>query len=167
MKMLYHYIGLKMVNYCGGCRDAQQVVGSSPEMRSELWSTVRGQTPRDTKQYDPRADEGFSICFCYRIFHGYGLRPKDESINDHLEIRFVLGFREGSNDIYVDAAKAHVRRVSLHKRSMYMALDLRGHAGMAFLAPAANITLESIPDNMIADISLLACIWDEKVHECF
>ena len=54
----------------------------------------------------------------------------------------------------MDAAKASVWRRPRSERGVDMALDLRGLAGMAFLAPAADVTLEAVPDKTGGDSSL-------------
>ena len=67
------------------------------------------------------------------------------------------------NDVDVDAAKAFVQLRNLHKWSAYVTLNLGGLTSLAFLAPAANGTLEAVPNETERDSSL--CWFDSRMRE--
>ena len=100
------------------------------------------------------ADEGSGARLCCRVLHRYDLRPAREAVNNREEVGLVFRGWEGADDVNMDAAKASVWRRPRSERGVDMALDLRGLAGMAFLAPAADITLEAVPDKTGGDSSL-------------
>ena len=154
MEALHHPIGLRVVSCGGGCGDAQQPVKRSPKVGSELRPTVGGEVVRDAEPCDPVADESSDIRLCHRVCHRNCLRPACEAVHDCEEVDLVLRGREGANDVEMDTAEASVWRWSFNKRGMDVALDLRSLASMAFLTPAANVTLESMPDEAGGDGSL-------------
>ena len=154
MEVLHYPIGLRVVSCGGGCGDAQQPVKRSPKVGSELRPTVGGEVVRDAEPCDPVADESSDTRLCRRVCHRNCLRPACEAVHDCEEVDLVLRGREGANDVDMDTAEASVWRRPFNKRGMDVALDLRSLASMAFLTPAANVTLESMPDEAGGDGSL-------------
>ena len=99
-------------------------------------------------------DESSGACLCRRVFHRYDLRPACEVVNDREVVDPVLCGWDGADNVNMDAADASVWRMPHSERGMDMAPDLRGLVGMAFLAPAANVTLETVPYEVGGDSSL-------------
>ena len=114
-------------------------------MAGELRATVGGNVVRHSEAGDPVTDEGSCTGLGGGVRQWNSFRPPSEAVDDREEVLHALRLIEGAHQVYVQTAKATVRRWSLGERCMNVAVDLRSLAGVAFSAPLADVPFQTMP----------------------
>ena len=145
VKTLHETVGLRAVSRRVGGGDPEQLVEFRPHVAGELRATVGGDVVRHSEAGDPVADEGSRTGLGGGVGQWNGFRPPSEAVDDREEVLHALGLIEGAHQVDVETAKATVRGWSLGERCLNVSVDRRCLAGVAFSAPLADVSFQSMP----------------------
>ena len=82
VETFHQTVGLGVIGSGGLVRDIEVRAERDPQVRGELWSTVRGDSVWHTKTGDPMMNQSGGAVPCRVGGQGNGLRPTGSSVNN-------------------------------------------------------------------------------------
>ena len=146
VETFHQTVGLGVIGSGGLVRDIEVRAERDPQVRGELWSTVRGDSVWHTKTGDPMMDQNGGAV-CHRGGgQGNGLRPTGSSVNNGEEVGVARRGGEGPNQVNMDMRETGHGERNGRRLKMSMAVDFRRLTGKTGTAPQGYIFGQMRPD---------------------
>ena len=97
MEAFHQTVGLGVIGGGGLVRDIEVRTERDPQVRGELWATVRSDSVWHTKTGDPMMNQSGSTVRCHGGGQGNGLRPTGSAVNNSEEVGVARRGGEGAN----------------------------------------------------------------------
>ena len=146
VEAFHQTVGLGLIGRGGLVRDVEVRAEGDPQVRSELRTTVRGDSIWHTETGDPVVNQSGSTVYRRGGGQGNGLGPTGSAINDGEEVGVTRRGGEGANQINVDVRESRNGKRNGSRPKMSMAVHFRSLAGEAGMAPEGNIFGKVRPD---------------------
>ena len=146
MQPFYHPVGLRVVGRGGVMCNAHLRAESRPGSRRKLRTAVSCHILRDAVPSNPVEKEGPDAGIGLDVLEWHHLGPARKSVDHREHVRVPAGRRKRSHEVHIHMRQSTTRRFERLQRS----LDVPGHlgrlAGVALLAPEANVLPHAMPD---------------------